>query len=109
MTEVIPSFSGRLVSLCGCHCTWIRRGEEKHLNEALLEAYHRQVEALPKTPIVITDTARMDQIKEAVKMILEAGDDQQLTVDKQPKIRAVEALTGFKVTRDECEQAIAEV
>ena len=52
------------------------------------------------------DANREELIFNAVKIIVDRGDEADFTVDSKPRCSAVEAITGFAVKSQECADAL---
>ena len=64
------------------------------------EEYKEPEPEKPKAP-AMTEEERAENIKAAVKMILESGNQEKLIASGAPDVRALEGILGFDISADE--------
>ena len=123
LTQIQAPSAMRLVSPDGVHCMQLTAGEVREVNAVML------LVALSKGCLVIDDNPIMEAplpnpeaapldvdvtaddgipaILDAIKLLFQLGDASKLTVNGDPKIRAIEELLGFTISRLERDKALA--
>ena len=110
-----------LMSSDGIHCMLLKAGDVREVNAALLPvalssgciplSSGQAAIDLPAEPEPDREWAKADakanEILDAIKLIFQLGDTSNLTVTGDPKIKAIEELLGYTISRAERDEALS--